>query len=95
MSMLPNLLVTTKAVAKCVVGCPLTESNNAPTYGTPPNCAAEHPLTFPPYPAPACLTERRYVAGGHAGSPRHDRYMPTFLTTALPSMTISPRWFVA
>jgi hypothetical protein len=31
MSMLPYLLATTKAVAKCVVGCPPLEPNRAPT----------------------------------------------------------------
>ena len=48
MSVLPYLLGTTKAVAKCVVGGPLTESNKAPTYGTPSNCVAAHPLMARP-----------------------------------------------
>jgi hypothetical protein len=35
--MLPDLLVTTKAVAKWFVGWPFFELNTAPTYGTPLN----------------------------------------------------------
>ena len=63
MSMLPCSLATTKAVAKCSVGLPPAESNRAPTYGTPPNGAAEFTVTSPVQRLPArgsakCLRHR-------------------------------------